>query len=60
MQQYLKATEEAIDIANSKGIKTKTKIEMIQELLPNQSITAMAAMLKISTQAIHKHLKNGN
>jgi hypothetical protein len=60
MQQYLKATEKAIEVADAKGIKTKTKIEMIQELLPNQSITAMASMLKISTQAIHKHLKNEN
>jgi hypothetical protein len=60
MKKYLKATEKAIEIANSPGIKTKTKIEMIQELLPNESITAIADMLKISKQAIHKHLKHGN
>jgi hypothetical protein len=60
MKQYLQATEQAIEIANSPGIKTKTKIEMIQELLPNETVTGMAAMLKVSKQAIHKHLKSGN
>lgn len=60
MKEHLKSMGQAIEIAESPGIKTKTKIEMIQELIPNQSITAMAAMLKISKQAIHKHLKNGN
>lgn len=57
MKRHLKSMEEAIEVAQAPGIKTKTKIKTIQELIPNQSITAMAAMLKISTQAIHKHLK---
>ena len=60
MQQYLKATEEAINIANKPGMKTKTKIKTIQELLPNETVTAMADMLKISTQALHKHLRDEN
>lgn len=60
MKQYLKATEKAIEIAKAPGIKTKAKVQMIQELLPNQSITAMASMLNVSRQVLHRHLKDGN
>jgi hypothetical protein len=58
MKSYLKATSEAIDIANKPGMKTKTKIKAIRELLPNETVTAIADMLKISKQALHKHLKD--
>jgi hypothetical protein len=56
MKSSLEATKKVIEISNNKKLKTKTKIKMIQELLPNESITYIANVLNISRQAIHRHL----
>ncbi len=56
MKKNLEATKQVIDISNNKKLKTKQKIKMIQKLLPNESITYIANVLKISRQAIHRHL----
>jgi len=56
MKKNLEATKQVIDISNNKKLKTKQKIKMIQKLLPNESITYIANVLKISRQAVHRHL----
>lgn len=56
MKKNLEATKEVIEISKNKKLKTKDKIKMIQELLPNESITYIANVLKISRQAVHRHL----
>lgn len=56
MKQNLEATKQVMDISNNPKLKTKVKIKMIQELLPNESITYIANVLKLSRQAIHRHL----
>lgn len=55
MKSYLRKVEQARLIANS-SMKTKNKIQAIQELLPEESITFIADLLKMSRQAVHKHL----
>ena len=55
MKEYLFKVEKARAIADSK-LKTKDKIQQIQMLLPDESITFIADLLRISRQAVHKHL----
>jgi hypothetical protein len=56
MKESLESTKQVIEISNNKRLKTKDKIKMIQELLPEESITFIANVLNISRQAIHRHL----
>lgn len=56
MKKNLEAAKQVMDISNNKKLKTKQKIKMIQELLPNESITYIANVLNLSRQAIHRHL----
>lgn len=56
MKKSLEATKKVMDISNNPKLKTKVKIKMIQELLPNESITYIAKVLNLSRQAIHRHL----
>ena len=55
MKAYFKNTQRVVEIKNG-PYKTKRKIEMIQELMPSESITFIADVLDISRQAVHKHL----
>ena len=56
MKESLESTKQVIEISNNKRLKTKEKIKMIQELLPDESVTFIANVLNISRQAIHRHL----
>ena len=56
MKESLESTKQVMQISNNKKLKTKDKIRMIQELLPEESITFIANVLNISRQAIHRHL----
>lgn len=56
MKKNLKASKQVMEISNNPKLKTKVKIQMIQELLPNESVTYIAKVLNLSRQAIHKHL----
>ena len=56
MKESLESTKQVMEISNNKRLKTKDKIKMIQELLPEESITFIANVLNISRQAIHRHL----
>jgi len=56
MKESLESTKQVMEISNNKKLKTKDKIKMIQELLPEESITFIANVLNISRQAIHRHL----
>lgn len=56
MKKNLEATKQVMDISNNPKLKTRIKIKMIQELLPNESITYIANVLKMSRQAVHRHL----
>jgi len=55
MKVYLYKVEQARLIADS-NLKTKSKIHQLQALLPEESITFISNLLKMSRQAIHKHL----
>lgn len=55
MKLYLYTVEQARKIADS-DIKTKSKIQQIKKLLPGESVTFIADLLKMSRQAVHKHL----
>jgi len=56
MKNTLEATKQVLEISKNKKLKTKDKIQMIQELLPKESITYIAKVLDISRQAVHRHL----
>ena len=56
MKESLESTKQVLIISNNKKLKTKDKIKMIQELLPEESVTFIANVLNISRQAIHRHL----
>lgn len=56
MKESLESTKQVMEISNNKRLKTKDKIKMIQELLPEESITFIANVLNISRQAVHRHL----
>ena len=56
MKESLESTKQVIEISNNKRLKTKEKIKMIQELLPEESIIFIANVLNVSRQAIHRHL----
>jgi hypothetical protein len=56
MKNTLEATKQVLKISKNKKLKTKDKIQMIQELLPKESITYIAKVLDISRQAVHRHL----
>lgn len=56
MKQDLEKTKEVMAISNNKKLKTKVKIRLIRELMPQETIQYVADVLKISRQAVHKHL----
>jgi len=56
MKSYLNKVEQARLIASDSKLKTKDKIAEIQKLLPEESITAVASIMNMTRQAIHKHL----
>ena len=56
MKQELAMTKQVMDISNNSKLKTKVKIRLIRELMPDQTVTYLADVLKISRQAIHRHL----
>lgn len=56
MKESLESTKQVMEISNNKRLKTKDKIRMIQELLPEESITFIANVLNMSRQAVHRHL----
>ena len=43
-------------ISNNKKLKTKVKIRLIRELMPQETVQYVADVLKISRQAVHRHL----
>lgn len=55
METYLKNTKKVLEIKNG-PYKTKKKIQMIQELMPSETVTFIADVLDISRQAVHKHI----
>ena len=56
MKRTLALTKEVIEIGNNKKLKSKVKIKMIKELMPQQTVQYIADVLKISRQAVHRHL----
>ena len=56
MEESLESTKQVMEISNNKRLKTKDKIKMIQELLPEEPIIFIANVLNISRQAVHRHL----
>jgi len=56
MKQNLERTKEVMSISNNKKLKTKVKIRLIRELMPQETIQYVADVLKISRQAVHRHL----
>ena len=56
MKQDLENTKQVMDISNNKRLKTKEKIKLIMELMPKQTVQYVADVLKISRQAVHRHL----
>ena len=56
MKQTLALTKQVIEIGNNKKLKTKVKIRLIRELMPKETVQYVADILKISRQAVHRHL----
>jgi len=56
MKQDLQRTKEVMSISNNKKLKTKVKIRLIRELMPKETVQYVADVLKISRQAVHRHL----
>tara|TARA_R110002153_G_scaffold128218_1_gene276139 strand:+ start:949 stop:1251 length:303 start_codon:yes stop_codon:yes gene_type:complete len=56
MKQDLENTKKVIEISNNKKLKTKEKIKLIKELMPKETVQYVADVLKISRQAVHRHL----
>ena len=56
MKQDLEKTKEVMSISNNKKLKTKVKIRLIRELMPKETVQYVADVLKISRQAVHRHL----
>jgi|TARA_R110001592_G_scaffold359505_2_gene666259 hypothetical protein len=56
MKQNLERTKEVMSISNNKKLKTKVKIRLIRELMPQETVQYVADVLKISRQAVHRHL----
>jgi predicted ArsR family transcriptional regulator len=56
MKQTLALTKQVIEVGDNKKLKTKVKIRLIRELMPQQTVQYIADILKISRQAVHRHL----
>ena len=56
MKQNLEKTKEVMSISNNKKLKTKVKIRLIRELMPQETVQYVADVLKISRQAVNRHL----
>ena len=56
MKQTLALTKQVIEVGDNKKLKTKVKIRLIRELMPQQTVQYIADVLKISRQAVHRHL----
>tara|TARA_R100001463_G_scaffold65951_1_gene119282 strand:- start:586 stop:1017 length:432 start_codon:yes stop_codon:yes gene_type:complete len=56
MQEELISVKKMADISKDESIKTKDKIKMIKQLDPDMSVIAIANILRISRQAVHRHL----
>ena len=52
----LQQTDKAIKIANG-SYTTKKKVELVIELMPNESVQYIADILKVTRQAVYKHLR---
>jgi len=56
MKRTLALTKQVIEIGNNKKLKSKVKIKLIRELMPQETVQYIADILKISRQAVHRHL----
>ena len=54
--ENLKQTDKAVKIANG-SCTTKKKVQLICELMPNESVQYIADILQITRQAVYKHLR---
>ena len=54
--ENLKQTDKAVKIANG-SYTTKKKVQLICELMPNESVQYIADILQITRQAVYKHLR---
>ncbi len=54
--QKLQQLIDRLPISNNKKLKTKVKIRLIRELMPQETVQYVADVLKISRQAVHRHL----
>lgn len=56
MRKTLLLTKEAIKISKNKKLKSKAKIKLIKELMPQETVQYIADILNMSRQAVHRHL----
>lgn len=56
MKLSLSLTKKVIEISENRKLKTKVKIQLIKKLKPKETVQYIANVLKISRQAVHRHL----